>query len=181
RIACNRCAAHVNRPAHKPKNPSACQRRVHGWRPKSRDAHISGRDGLCLVNLVVLKAAEEKRSVLDDRATDSKAVLIELQLRAFFAFIIAEPFVGVIVRVAVEVEHRAVNRIGAGSGSYNDVRSAIAALFSSGAQRDSAELLDIVGIQPLDIALWVGHRGLVGVNAVNRDVMRAVTGTKYVR
>ena len=71
--------------------------------------------------------------------------------------------------------------VGAAPRRNDHVRAAIAALFRGGAQRDGAELLDIVGIQPLDIALWIGHRGLIGVNAVNRDVMSAVAGSKHVR
>ena len=64
--------------------------------------------------------------------------------------------------------------VGAAPGGHDDVRAAIPALFSSSAQRDSPELLDIVGIQTLDIALWIRHRGFVGVNTVNRNVMGTV-------
>ena len=73
-----------------------------------------------------------------------------------------------------------MKRVRAGPGSHDDVRSAVAPLLRCCAQRDSSELLDIIRIQPLDITLWIGHRGFVGVNAVNRDVMRAVTRSEYV-
>ena len=102
---------------------------------------------------------------------------MQLQFRALPAFVIAEPLVSVVGRVPIEVKHRPVKSVGAAPRRNDHVRAAIAALFRGGAQRDGAELLDIVGIQPLDIALWIGHRGLIGVNAVNRDVMSAVAGS----
>src|SRR5260370_37365473 len=104
---------------------------------------------------VVLKSAEENRLVLDDGTADSKSIFVELQLGPIFAFKIAEPLVGVVDRIPVEVKHRAVKRIGAAPGGDDNVRAAIAALFGGSVQRDGPEFLHSVWIQPLDIALGV--------------------------
>src|SRR5439155_7219064 len=50
-------------------------------RSEARYAYVGGRDWLRLVDLVILKAAEEKRFVLDDRAAHRKTIFVELQLR----------------------------------------------------------------------------------------------------
>ena len=133
RIAGDRRATHIDRSSDKPEYPRPCQRSVDGWRPKACDAYVRGRDGLRLIDLVILKAPEEKRFVLDDRTANGKAIFVKLQLRALFPLVIAEPLVRVIVRVAVEVESRAVNCIRAEPRCHDNVCSAVAALFRRGA------------------------------------------------
>ena len=54
--------------------------------------------------MVILKAAEEKRFVLDDRAAHRKTIFVELQLRALFPLVIAEPLVCVVVRIPIEIK-----------------------------------------------------------------------------
>ena len=133
-----------------------------------------------MIDLVILKAAEEESLLLDDRATDSKAILVELQFRPLPTFVIAEPLVGVVIRIPVEVKHRAVKGVRTGLHGNDHIRAAIASLLSGRAEGDGAKLLDIVGIQALDITLRIGHRGLISINAVNRDIMSSITRAKHV-
>src|SRR5262249_50486520 len=134
-----------------------------------------------LPNVVVLEAAEEERLLLQDRAANVKAILVELEVRPRQALGIVEPLVGIEPGVAVEVENVAVKSVGAGARRDHDIRATVAPVFRGRIQRDGAKLLHVVRIETLDVRLRIGHRRFVGVDAINRDVVGAVAGAEDMR
>ena len=97
------------------------------------------------------------------------------------ARVVVEPLVGVQHGVAVEPIGIAVVGVSAGPCGQDDVGAAVTAQLGGGIQSYNTELLDVVGGETLDVALRVGHSGLVGVNAVNGNVVRSVAGAEHVR
>src|ERR1051326_9375091 len=70
--------------------------------------------------------------------------------------------------------------IASGLGSDHDVGAAVTTRLGGGAQGDSAEFLDVIGIESLEIGLGIGHSGFIRVDAVDGDVVRAIARTENV-
>src|SRR5262249_14781493 len=134
-----------------------------------------------LSNVVVLKAAEEEGLVLYNGASNVEAVLVQLEIRSRQPVGIVEPLVGIEYRIAVEVKHGAMKSVGTRARGHHHIGAAVAPVFRSGIQSHGAELLHVVRIEALDVRLRVGHCRLIGVNAVNGHVVRAVAGAEDVR
>jgi hypothetical protein len=100
------------------------------------------------------------------------AILVELDQRLRSALGVGVKLVGVERRVAKEFEGRGVNLIGAGARRDRDIRARVAALFGRRIRGSDLELLNVVRVETEDIIRRVGVGGLVGLNAVDRDVDR---------
>ena len=63
---------------------------------------------------------------------------------------------------------------------YHDIRAAVSASLRRGSEGYRAKLLNVIGIQALDIALRIRHRRFVGVYSVDGHIVGAVARPEHI-
>ena len=117
-------AIECDRTAHEAKNSGVQQRgRVPDRRAEQAD--VGGRNRLGLKNLAALIAEEEEGLILDDRAADIAAELMQAQRGFGLASVVIEPFIGIEHRVAMEPVGVAMKRVAARPGRHHDIGAAV--------------------------------------------------------